>query len=323
MTRLQRLLAATDLSTPARHAAERAASVARATGAELELVHVGAFSRAHELRRLVSQLPLNLPDRMREQAQMLLDALVSTLRKRHGVAARTHVATGPLLKAIEDTAGTIGADLLVLGARGASMLRHRVLGSTAERLVSHCSRPLLVVKRAPATDYRRVLVPVDFSVSSLPALQLAHAVAPDAVLVLMHAYEAPFEGRLIVAGVEEEHLREYRERARRGAGADAGALRAGGTAAREGRAGARAWTGRARHPRAGRRARLRSGHARSTGAEPRRRPAAGERQPQGAGGSGGRRARVALSTGRQAPSPSVLMVAPDSDMTQRRPKATS
>jgi nucleotide-binding universal stress UspA family protein len=214
MTRLQRLLAATDLSTPARHAAERAASVARATGAELELVHVGAFSRAHELRRLVSQLPLNLPDRMREQAQMLLDALASTLRKRHGVAARTHVATGPLLKAIEDTAGTIGADLLVLGARGASMLRHRVLGSTAERLVSHCSRPLLVVKRAPATDYRRVLVPVDFSVSSLPALQLAHAVAPDAVLVLMHAYEAPFEGRLIVAGVEEEHLREYRERAR-------------------------------------------------------------------------------------------------------------
>jgi nucleotide-binding universal stress UspA family protein len=161
----------------------------------------------------VSALPPDLPERMREQAQMLLDALSATLQEQHGVAARTHVATGPLLKAIEDEVAATDADLLVLGERGASMLRHRVLGSTAERLVSHFSRPLLVVKRAPAAAYRRILVPVDFSESSIAAVELAHAVAPDAVLVVMHAYEAPFEGKLIVAGVEEQHLAEYRQRA--------------------------------------------------------------------------------------------------------------
>lgn len=214
MVRLQRLLAATDLSAPARHAAERAAAMARATGAALDLVHVAAFSRLDELRRLVSTLPPDLSERMREQAKMLLDALAGTLRERYGIAVRTQVATGPLLPAIEDAASESAADLLVLGGRGTSMLRHMVLGSTAERLVSNFSRPLLVVKRMPAADYRRVLVPVDFSHASLPALHLARAVAPGALLVVMHAYEAPFEGKLIVAGVEEGHLQEYRGRAR-------------------------------------------------------------------------------------------------------------
>ena len=43
--RLERLLAATDLSAPARHAVDRAALVARAAGARLDLLHVAAFSR--------------------------------------------------------------------------------------------------------------------------------------------------------------------------------------------------------------------------------------------------------------------------------------
>jgi nucleotide-binding universal stress UspA family protein len=214
MNRIQRLLAATDFSAAARHAAERAARVARATGAGLDLVHVGEFSRVDELRRLVSALPPDVAERMREQAQMLLDALAATLRERHGVAARTHLATGSLLTAIEETAGAVQADLLVLGARGASMLRHLLLGSTAHRLVSGFGRPMLVVKHAPAADYGRVLVPMDLSETSVAALRLARAVAPDARLVAMHAYEAPFEGKLVVAGVEPEHLREYREQAR-------------------------------------------------------------------------------------------------------------
>jgi nucleotide-binding universal stress UspA family protein len=94
------------------------------------------------------------------------------------------------------------------------MLRHLVLGSTAARLVSSFSCPLLVVKRAAAAEYRRVLVPVDFSDASLPSVRLARAVAPQARLILMHAFEAPFEGKLRVARIGEKYLEEYRRRAR-------------------------------------------------------------------------------------------------------------
>lgn len=214
MARLERLLAATDLSAPARHAAERAALVARAAQAQLHLVHVTHFSALDELRRLVAGLPADVATRMRDQTSMLLDALAATLRDRHGVSARTHLADGPLLKAIEDVAGATDADLLVLGARGSSTLRHLLLGSTASRLTGSFSRPLLVVKHAPVAAYRCVLVAIDFSDASLPAVRLARAVAPAARLVLLHAYEAPFEGKLLVAGVEEHHLLAYRNNAR-------------------------------------------------------------------------------------------------------------
>ena len=50
-----------------------------------------------------------------------------------------------------------------LGARGASFMRHLMLGSTAERLVRRSDRPLLVVKQPPHERYRRRLVAVDFS----------------------------------------------------------------------------------------------------------------------------------------------------------------
>lgn len=209
----QRLLAATDLSAPARHAVERAALVARTTGAKLDLVHVAGFSRIDELRRLVPGVPADVEARMREQTQIIVDALAAMVRERHGVDAATHVSSGPLLAAIDGAASAVDADLLVLGARGSSMVRHFVLGTTAARLIDTSTRPLLVVKRPVLAAYRSVLVAVDFSRASLPAVQLARAVAPQARLVLLHAYEAPFEGKLRIAGVDDRYLQDYRDQA--------------------------------------------------------------------------------------------------------------
>jgi nucleotide-binding universal stress UspA family protein len=60
-----------------------------------------------------------------------------------------------------------------------------------------------------------VLVPVDFSPWSAASIELAVRIAPDAVIVLMHAVEAPFEGKLRLAGVSESVVRRYREEAKR------------------------------------------------------------------------------------------------------------
>lgn len=84
-----------------------------------------------------------------------------------------------------------------------------------ERLVRKSVKPLLVVKQPPHDAYRRVLVAVDFSPSSLPALAVARAVAPAAELVVLNAYEVPFEDRLRSAGLREDTLERYRAIARR------------------------------------------------------------------------------------------------------------
>ena len=73
---------------------------------------------------------------------------------------------------------------------------------------------LSIVRQSVHERYRRLLVPVDFSQWSAAAVALARRVAPDATLVLMHALELPFEGKLRYAGVGDGAVQAYREGAR-------------------------------------------------------------------------------------------------------------
>lgn len=214
MRPLSRLLAATDLSAPARHAVERAASVALATGAQLDLVHVVAPKPMDRLQQMVGLLPPDLQQTMLDAPRKAAQELADTLAQRHGVQAQVHVANGPLLAELRRCAESSHADLVVLGARGAGYMRHALLGSTAERMLSRASRPMLVVKQAPRVRYQKVLVPVDFSERSLASIRLAQAVAPGAALILLHAYDVPFEGMMEYAGVQTEQIQQYRANAR-------------------------------------------------------------------------------------------------------------
>ena len=104
--------------------------------------------------------------------------------------------------------------LLVMGARGAGFLRRMVLGSTSERLLRRTTRPILVVRQTPHEPYRRVLVALDFSPWAAHAITLARRVAPHARLLLVHAYQVPFEEKLRYAGVDAATIDLYRQQAR-------------------------------------------------------------------------------------------------------------
>ena len=71
-----------------------------------------------------------------------------------------------------------------------------------------------------------MLVPVDFSPWSASAIGLALQAAPRATLILMHAVEVPFEGKLRLAGVADAVIGQYREAARREAQQKLGELAA-------------------------------------------------------------------------------------------------
>jgi nucleotide-binding universal stress UspA family protein len=215
MERLTRVLAATDLSAPARHAAERAALLASETGATLDLIHVATLAPLESFRRLVAGIPVELEERVLDAAREKVRELAAALQEAHGVRAGTHVVAGPLLSRI--AAHADAADLVVLGARGASFMRHLLLGSTAERMIKRASRPTLVVKQAAHDRYQTVLVPVDFSPHSVPAVRTARATAPGADIVLLHAFEVPFEGTLRSTGVREETIGHYRAAAKEAA----------------------------------------------------------------------------------------------------------
>lgn len=210
MSPLDRILAATDLSAPARHAVERAALVSKDTAAQLDLLHVANLAPLERLKRLMGSIPADMEQRVLEAARQKLLDLAATLRKRFGVAAGTQVASGSLLAELSTQSRGLANGLLVCGAKGESRVRHFVLGTTALRVLSTTTCPVLVVKQRPHEAYRRLLVTVDFSASSQRAIRDARRIAPRASLVLLHVFDVPFEGHLRYAGVDEDTIHHYR-----------------------------------------------------------------------------------------------------------------
>lgn len=211
MNTLKRLLAATDFSDHARNAAQRAALIATEQRAHLELLHVINGSMADALRQLFPA-PADANDKLAEDARALLGALASDISEKTGLMPTGRVTVGRVLDEILSVSAQ--SDLIVVGARGLNPLRDLVLGSTAERLLSKSSRPMLVTKRPPQGPYRRILVPVDFSAPSVRALRTAMLVAPKADITVVHGCSVPFEGKLQLAGIAEELVDRYSRQAR-------------------------------------------------------------------------------------------------------------
>ena len=65
---------------------------------------------------------------------------------RAGWRVRTVVTAGAPLRDLLSTVDSAGADLLVVGARGVSGVRHLLLGSVAEGALNRCPVPVLVVR---------------------------------------------------------------------------------------------------------------------------------------------------------------------------------
>ncbi len=182
---IRSILAATDFSECAHRAAHRAALLAHCFSAKLKLFHVVPHEPTTPFDELLRGSTLALR-KQRESANERLTALAHELEQSVGVHATHLVRAGDLIDTVSAAADKY--DLLVIGANGrrASDL---LLGSIAARLVTRSRRPILIVRGEPAPEYRRVLVPLDFSVHSIATLEYAACVAPNAEFALFHALE--------------------------------------------------------------------------------------------------------------------------------------
>lgn len=211
---LQSILAATDLSAPSRHAADRAVRLARSAGVGVHLVHAVGTSALDDLRRWLGDDARAL-SALQDEARGRLHAQAAELARRHRVHVTEHLVVGHPVEAVTQQAEQLQADLLVTGTRGAGFLRGVLVGSTAERIAKRSRRPVLMVRQTAHEQYRRVLLPLDFSPWSAGAIDLAARVAPQGTLVLMHAVVLPYEGKLRLAGVADDVVGRYRDQARR------------------------------------------------------------------------------------------------------------
>lgn len=156
MSPLGPILAATVFSAAAHHAADRAARLARETGAALTLMHVMPASGLLELRSCFGA-GSDMEQRLQAEARQHPGQLAGELHATRHVAVRQAHAPGAPLDEIVREAQALDAGLLVVGARGAGFLQRLVLGTTSERLLRRTTRPVLVARHTAHEPYRRVL----------------------------------------------------------------------------------------------------------------------------------------------------------------------
>jgi nucleotide-binding universal stress UspA family protein len=214
MNDLRQIVTAADCTEGSVPAVDRGFQLAAASGASYTLAHgLGIADMALLQGMLGDRLP-EVTASLRQEATRQLEALASDPAHHHGATASIAVDTGAAGRFVAELARSRSADLLLLGGSSSDPLHRAIMGSTGSRLqrTSHC--PVLTVKQPVTGAYRRVLVALDFSPDCDALIAAARRVAPDAALVLLHAFDVPFEGKLQGAGVHEDTVHAFRAQER-------------------------------------------------------------------------------------------------------------
>lgn len=141
---LQKILLATDFSEGVKPALEHAEQLARATRAELLVLHV-----REEFPFVgpdgIGYVPPALEAQQSAAVAELLEEQTTELKKR-GVSCRGLTALGAPHVRIASVAAQEHVDMIVVGSHGRKALGRLLLGSVAERLVRTATVPVLVVR---------------------------------------------------------------------------------------------------------------------------------------------------------------------------------
>jgi nucleotide-binding universal stress UspA family protein len=144
MAGFRKILVPVDFSKHAQRALSTAIDLAKASGGKLHLLHcyqinVGAISPYGLV------IPESFDRDIREAATKQLSKWKEQVTQK-GLEAEAEVSPLFPSEAIAATAERIGADLIVMGTRGLSGLKHVMLGSVAERTVRIAPCPVLTLK---------------------------------------------------------------------------------------------------------------------------------------------------------------------------------
>jgi nucleotide-binding universal stress UspA family protein len=172
MFKWKSILVATDFSPAGENAVATAASLAKRGKSSLSVVYVAdrppMFSQP-----LLDRIGPEDPDELwTREARSSIAKLLGRLR-RDLPEARGFVRVGTPWQEIVRLAGELGVDAIVLGSVGHSLVERVLLGGTAEGVVRNAPCPVLVLRKEPLADIRRVLLPIDMDEGSRTAVRYA------------------------------------------------------------------------------------------------------------------------------------------------------
>ena len=196
--RLRRILVPIDFSPESLKTLRYAKRLSERFGAKLHLVHVLTPLSSSFVPRRTPLPPISsqeLAADARERLRELAAEFSLPMRPRP-----YSVASGRIADEISNVARVTRAELIAIATRGYTGLKRAFLGSTTESVVRSAPCPVLVVRenerrsesqraRKAPLEFRKILVPLDFSEASRLGLEYALSFAQKfhATLVLFHA----------------------------------------------------------------------------------------------------------------------------------------
>ena len=195
---LTHILCPVDLSDTSRHAVEQATAIAGWYHATLTVLHVYVPhpSLANDPYGVAAPPVPGSAEiaRVKEAAQA---AAAPAFDAKLDVEVVVNV--GDPTAHILAHANQVGAGMVVMGTHGVSGFQHLMLGSVTEKVLRRARCPVLTVpprmRSAAALPFQRILCPIDFSDSSLSALEWAWSLAQEsgAAVTLLHVIEWPWD----------------------------------------------------------------------------------------------------------------------------------
>jgi nucleotide-binding universal stress UspA family protein len=194
MVSINRILCPIDFSDFSLDALRHGLGLAQWYSAELTLFHVYPVSPPLPVGGLPGsvQIPVDVdPDEMAQRVRRFCAPLVGPSGRNIDVVVRP----GDAAREIRKEAERASADLLILGTHGRSGFERLFLGSVTEKVLRSTRVPVLTIPpsvREPGSPlYKTILCPLEFSPSSIRALEYALSLAKeaDARLILLHAIE--------------------------------------------------------------------------------------------------------------------------------------
>lgn len=185
MLHIRRILCPIDFSEASRHALAHAATMARWYDAAVTALHVRPAAFFVNPPIIMAAAPDTVIPGITDlpQLQAQLTEWIAPLAAQ-GIDAEAIVIEGTPAARILDRARTLPADLVVIGSHGRAGIERLILGSVTERVVRQAPCPVMTVPPAAAATsklpFSHLLCPVDFSRSSLAALQFAFSIAQEA-----------------------------------------------------------------------------------------------------------------------------------------------
>jgi nucleotide-binding universal stress UspA family protein len=195
MRGIKHILCPVDLSDVSRHAFEHAALMAQWYKARITVLHACnpiAIASADFTLAGIAPPPALTDDDLASVREQVLAWLPAARPPDVDVV----VETGPAANRILARAGALPADLVVIGTHGTGGFEHLLLGSVTEKVLRKAECPVLTVPPHARTTsrlpFKRLLCPVDFSDSSVAALDFAFSLARegDAEVTVLHVFDA-------------------------------------------------------------------------------------------------------------------------------------